>query len=671
MLSWRTKSKGGTNVEDLIARKKYGQAIDAMREEFQKKSPDAAMRHRIAEVLILADRGDEAVPILLGLADEHFRFGFLDRAREALAWIEKVEKGRKDVAQRRVKIELQEEALAEEKAAAEAERAGKNRKKSAPPVAPPPPIEIELPAEVEEPVDRAPAIAVQLGTEGSIGDLEEIEVPSPEEEPPDVLQLELAPEETEEVEPLEVELEAEPETIEVEAMEAMPIEPDPAGEQPMAEAEPIDLAEAAMEGAEQLAIFPEARPRTPRARGRTIRPRAPIEASATKPITRQAAIAAVVAAAPAKAQGGATVSLDPDSISNIAAFAIGEVVAEASAGRQDLSVTPEKPASAGRQDPQEGALIVDLVQDLVRRAETEPAAKGRPILAGLLFEGIDAVQILPLLSGLHHRACVAGDVVLTEGESGDSIFIVASGSVKVFVRSPHGRNFEVDEIGAMGFFGEVAALSGRRREASIVAACPTTLLEIDKDALDTLARSRPAARQLLEEACVERAMSPAAAAVRAIPEDVAGERAAAALAQHFGESRWSVRMRLRLADVLLKAANEKDALAVLTGVAEDLASAGRAEKAIAVLKKIQQISKRGVAELRLAPLGKKSARRGKGSAGAPGLHPPRPEEAFRGWLQNVLADLKTAADEQPEGQGEALPLVQIDLAPLPRRSTAR
>jgi hypothetical protein len=91
-------------LDDLIARKKYAQALVVMREEFRRKSPDAPGRQRFADVLILADRQTEAIPILLGLADEHLRFGFLEKAKEALNRLDQLEAGREDVAQRRQRI---------------------------------------------------------------------------------------------------------------------------------------------------------------------------------------------------------------------------------------------------------------------------------------------------------------------------------------------------------------------------------------------------------------------------------------------------------------------------------------------------------------------------------------------------------------------------------------
>ena len=113
------------SLDDLIARKKYTQAVVVMREQFRRKSPDALARQQFAELLILADRRGEAIPILLGLADEHLRFGFIDKAKDALGRIEQLESGRPDVAQRRRRIAGLEQTASEARLAATS-RSAKN-----------------------------------------------------------------------------------------------------------------------------------------------------------------------------------------------------------------------------------------------------------------------------------------------------------------------------------------------------------------------------------------------------------------------------------------------------------------------------------------------------------------------------------------------------------------
>ncbi|HET8645718.1 MAG TPA: hypothetical protein VFO85_09535, partial [Vicinamibacteria bacterium] len=100
VLSW-FKGKGGPQpVEDLIARRKYDRALELLRLEFEGGRRDPRLRLQLADVLILAGRGKEAVPVLFGLADEFALHGFAAKAISVLKKIEKVQPGRFDVERR-------------------------------------------------------------------------------------------------------------------------------------------------------------------------------------------------------------------------------------------------------------------------------------------------------------------------------------------------------------------------------------------------------------------------------------------------------------------------------------------------------------------------------------------------------------------------------------------
>jgi hypothetical protein len=68
-------------------------------------------------------------------------------------------------------------------------------------------------------------------------------------------------------------------------------------------------------------------------------------------------------------------------------------------------------------------------------------------------------------------------------------------------------------------------------------------------------------------------------------------------------------MRLRLADLLVKAGKEDDAVPLLVGLADDLDRAGYPEKAIAILKKIEKLRKRGTKRSTSLRSGRRRARR--------------------------------------------------------------
>lgn len=256
-----------------------------------------------------------------------------------------------------------------------------------------------------------------------------------------------------------------------------------------------------------------------------------------------------------------------------------------SAGSPDSRRRPEP-------DGKEGLPLDKELLAFVRVLADRPGAEGREALAAALFSDVPHYLFRRVAPGLRRRPFPAGEIVVSEGDPGESLFLIAKGSVRILVVGGHGRPLEIRHLDAGDFFGEVAALSGRPRSATVIAMTDCELVEIDRWALDALVEARPAARPLLEGARDGRAQSPEETAVRSLPGEASPERAAAVLAAHFGASEWSPRVRLHFAKLMLDAGQEGDALAVIASVAEEMARRGQAETAIAILKKVDQIRKR-------------------------------------------------------------------------------
>ena len=75
------------DLGSLIARKRHGQAAEALRAQLERQAPTVEMRFQYADLLVRADRGREATPILLGLADELLAGGVIERSIEALRMV--------------------------------------------------------------------------------------------------------------------------------------------------------------------------------------------------------------------------------------------------------------------------------------------------------------------------------------------------------------------------------------------------------------------------------------------------------------------------------------------------------------------------------------------------------------------------------------------------------
>jgi thioredoxin-like negative regulator of GroEL len=99
-IAWLTTSRRPATVDELVCKGRYAQAIALCRVEFERRQPSAAERLRFADLLVLAGRASEALPILLGVADEQARYGFHEKALEALRRANAIEPRRPEVTRR-------------------------------------------------------------------------------------------------------------------------------------------------------------------------------------------------------------------------------------------------------------------------------------------------------------------------------------------------------------------------------------------------------------------------------------------------------------------------------------------------------------------------------------------------------------------------------------------
>jgi CRP-like cAMP-binding protein len=288
--------------------------------------------------------------------------------------------------------------------------------------------------------------------------------------------------------------------------------------------------------------------------------------------------------------------------------------------------------------------LLDLVQRAVSRPtegslEGETLEPSRRLLATPLFKDLDEDELLAVVRGLKLRVFAPGDVILTEGETSDrSMFVISAGRVKVFVRNPTGRNMQLGQLEEGDFFGEIAGMSGQARTATITAGSRCELLELERATLDSIARRHPRVRRRLEELFVERAGSPEAAAVRAVPLSEEDRlRCSQVLTAHFGSANWDPKVRLRLAKLLMDSGKVDEAVPVLVSIADELSREGYTEKAIAVIKKVEQIRRRHIREINLAPLHGEVPAPEPGEP-APAREPEAGAEAFQSWLIDVVRD---------------------------------
>jgi CRP-like cAMP-binding protein len=728
----------------LIASKQYNQAIDVLRTRLQQKRPDTKTRLRLADLLMQAGRGPEAVPLLLGLSDDFASEGAMAKAIAALKRVEKLKPNLPEVAQRL-------DRLARQRALALTPGPGPGAEavSSPPPAAistvvavpsePSPAVSIPAAADVSRitPAPEAAALAPAPATPAPVTATPSVvsstpapavAVPAPAEPASESVVLRFrgllgrllggrgeararpVAELTQPpvpAQPAEVAVVSEPVPEPgLASGAALVAEAQPASEARVTDA-PVPSSEAdARTGQESVAseVAPESRSEVGPPDGAAatahdvfvtlgpedthppmdligveIQHELPPEvelAPEVQPVAVAADEAVVVT-------GVAAIDDAPDRAASTLAPAPTSVAIDVTSAAVE-QVSPDEPATdpvasepapVDAQNPEPAPVVRSLLsesalaeapldEDAFREKllsvveevlETPPPAAdsgaAKPAIAfdtarlqsnPLLVE-LDEPELRQLLGDLKLRIHEPGDIVLTEGEPGETLFLLASGQMKVFVRNPKSRNVELHEFTAGDFFGEVALLSGRPRTATVVAATTCELLELDRPTLERLSRTHPGIVDMLEAYYLVRTQSASAVTLRgAVANDADMQRRATdVLRAHFGETRWDARMRLKLADVLLKSGKEQEALPILVGLADELARRGHTEKAVAILKRIERIEGRHTEEISLAPLRRKNAPATPEPAepvALPAAEAPDNEDGFQGWLLELVRE---------------------------------
>jgi CRP-like cAMP-binding protein len=95
-----------------------------------------------------------------------------------------------------------------------------------------------------------------------------------------------------------------------------------------------------------------------------------------------------------------------------------------------------------------------------------------------LFWTLKEKEINRLLEVSEEKDCPQGSVILREGEFGDSIFLIGSGSVQIVLQGEHRPPITLSILKKGEFFGETAPIAQRPRSATVIARENSTLLEI-------------------------------------------------------------------------------------------------------------------------------------------------------------------------------------------------
>jgi CRP/FNR family transcriptional regulator len=119
-----------------------------------------------------------------------------------------------------------------------------------------------------------------------------------------------------------------------------------------------------------------------------------------------------------------------------------------------------------------------------------------------LFETLEESALDALSERLIERRFGRGQVVFTEEETGEYMYIVREGRVKVSRWLPDGREVILAFRGSADFFGEMALLDGYSPRATITAVLPSAILSLSRAAFRELLKQAPFADVLMRTLCL-------------------------------------------------------------------------------------------------------------------------------------------------------------------------
>jgi anion transporter len=108
-----------------------------------------------------------------------------------------------------------------------------------------------------------------------------------------------------------------------------------------------------------------------------------------------------------------------------------------------------------------------------------------------LFSGLSREDIAKILGRLEEKFFNAGTTVFSQGDQGDSFYLIQSGAVQVILESAGGRRESIAVLGPQDSFGEMALLSGEPRSATIITVKDTTVWRLSREAWNELIERYP------------------------------------------------------------------------------------------------------------------------------------------------------------------------------------
>ncbi|HVC43733.1 MAG TPA: mechanosensitive ion channel family protein [Candidatus Binataceae bacterium] len=136
---------------------------------------------------------------------------------------------------------------------------------------------------------------------------------------------------------------------------------------------------------------------------------------------------------------------------------------------------------------------VDRAND--RRPVTSGADYALAIMADLrqvdFLHDLRDEELRLLVPGVIVQRFGAGEAIVREHDSGNSLFFIRSGTVEVVATAADGRQIHITDLKPPAFFGEMALMTGEPRTATVRARTDAELLELTRETFGELFKNHP------------------------------------------------------------------------------------------------------------------------------------------------------------------------------------
>jgi hypothetical protein len=224
----------------------------------------------------------------------------------------------------------------------------------------------------------------------------------------------------------------------------------------------------------------------------------------------------LAAAAPVDPSGGNAEAADVPGIDElpmeISVDAIADALQEVPAGEESGLGPLGEVDLAALGDTDLGALgdtDLDLAPDEPEAAAAAPQAEegaGFTYKKTPLFSDFKADEFVDVVKNLEQEFFPAEAVIVTEGDPGDALYVIVTGTVRVMTTA-RGKQLQLAVLNEGAFFGEGSLITGRPRTATVIANEESELFKLDKAGFDDVVSRYPRVREVMERFHRQRAES--------------------------------------------------------------------------------------------------------------------------------------------------------------------